>query len=631
MAYDARQRLISVDAGGELTQYAYDPAGLLSRTTLPDNAFLSYSYDAAHRLTGVEDGLGNRIGYTLDTMGNRINEDVYDPNQQLARARSRVYDALNRLQQDIGAAPGRVSQYQYDAIGNPTVTTLAQNRSIQRTYDALNRLTGIIDPLAGETRYYYDGQDHLIGVTDPSDLATSYQRNGFGEVIREVSPDRGTTSYTYDEAGNLKSRTDARGVSTQYSYDALNRLLSVTSSGYVSRNYSWDGCAFGLGRLCGLADLSNSAAYQYERHGRLTGKTQTVGVTTYSLVYQYDNDGHLAAVTTPSGQTIGYHYLNNRISELTLNGQPLLSGIAYEPFGPVNGWIWGNGQPAYRGYDLDGRLTANESLPSLPISLTWDAADRVNSVISNANIRTFGYDALNRLTDAVGDWGSQHFDYDALGNRLLTETGPVNRNYQYDAAGQLLSGGDFSFYHDYSGRLLMGLRAGSSIYPYFYYLYNALGQRVYKSAVNATPRQFVYDEAGHLLGEYAENDVTEIIWLGNLPVAVLKSQNGGSVSLAGYIHADHLGTPRKITDPVSDQVIWQWGGAPFGETPADEDPDGDGKTFAFNLRFPGQYYDKETGKHYNYFRHYDPTLGRYMQSDPIGLSGGLNTYIANAQ
>lgn len=90
------------------------------------------------------------------------------------------------------------------------------------------------------------------------------------------------------------------------------------------------------------------------------------------------------------------------------------------------------------------------------------------------------------------------------------------------------------------------------------------------------------------------------------------------------IHSDQLGTPRMITD-ASGQEVWRWDSAPFGETAPNDNPNGKGK-FEFNLRFPGQYYDKETGLHYNYFRDYDPQTGRYVQSDPIGLSGGINTY-----
>ena len=92
-----------------------------------------------------------------------------------------------------------------------------------------------------------------------------------------------------------------------------------------------------------------------------------------------------------------------------------------------------------------------------------------------------------------------------------------------------------------------------------------------------------------------------------------------------FIHTDHLNTPRVITNQAS-QVVWRWDHAePFGSNPPNENPSGLG-TFTCNLRLPGQYFDKETNLHYNYFRDYDPGIGRYVQSDPIGLKGGLNTY-----
>ncbi len=92
-----------------------------------------------------------------------------------------------------------------------------------------------------------------------------------------------------------------------------------------------------------------------------------------------------------------------------------------------------------------------------------------------------------------------------------------------------------------------------------------------------------------------------------------------------YLHTDHLNTPQRITN-AQQQVIWQWQGDAFGDGKEIADPDGDGKKFWFPLRFPGQYYDGETGLNYNYYRDYDRQLGRYVQSDPIGLQGGLNTY-----
>ena len=86
-----------------------------------------------------------------------------------------------------------------------------------------------------------------------------------------------------------------------------------------------------------------------------------------------------------------------------------------------------------------------------------------------------------------------------------------------------------------------------------------------------------------------------------------------------------LNTPRAARDEAG-TLVWRWASDAFGSTLPAEDPDGDGQGTIVNLRYPGQYYDQETGLHYNYYRYYDPSTGRYVQSDPIGLAGGINTY-----
>jgi RHS repeat-associated protein len=110
------------------------------------------------------------------------------------------------------------------------------------------------------------------------------------------------------------------------------------------------------------------------------------------------------------------------------------------------------------------------------------------------------------------------------------------------------------------------------------------------------------------------NPVWETAWLGDLPVAVTVPQTRGQFHIA----PDHLGAPHQIA-AVRGAVEWQWNHDPFGNG----DPLG---RFAYELRFPGQYFDHPTKLHYNYFRDYDPRLGRYIESDPIGLAGGINTY-----
>lgn len=108
------------------------------------------------------------------------------------------------------------------------------------------------------------------------------------------------------------------------------------------------------------------------------------------------------------------------------------------------------------------------------------------------------------------------------------------------------------------------------------------------------------------------------------PVATLRP-NGGSISIF-YVHADHLNTPRRISRPSDNAILWRWDSDPFGTDGANEDPDADTNLFKYSLRFPGQYFDAETGLNYNYFRDYDPAIGRYVQSDPEGLADGPSTY-----
>ena len=151
----------------------------------------------------------------------------------------------------------------------------------------------------------------------------------------------------------------------------------------------------------------------------------------------------------------------------------------------------------------------------------------------------------------------------------------------------------------------------------------AWGSRITKAGTGYTGTiRYVYAEDGKLLGEYDNTGtiIAEHVYLNDTPVAVLKAAG------AYLVQADHLNTPRAILG-ASNSLVWKWDSDAFGTTAANENPSALG-AFNYNLRFPGQYYDKETANHYNYFRdNYNPKIGRYMQSDPIGLRAGVNTYV----
>jgi RHS repeat-associated protein len=249
---------------------------------------------------------------------------------------------------------------------------------------------------------------------------------------------------------------------------------------------------------------------------------------------------------------------------------------------------------------------------------------------------TYSYDALYRLT-AVTDGSSpvESYTYNPTGDRLSktgTGTGLATGTYSYTpGTHQLSSIGSAPRTTDANGNTTATLSAGQS-FGYGYnarnrmtivqsggatvgsYTYNAMGQRVRKVA-NAVDQRFAYDEGSHLVGEYGAA-ARDYIWLGDVPVAVIDTS--ATASTASYVHADGLNTPRAISD-ASGTAVWSWAyaGNAFGEQQATS-----GSGYPFNLRFPGQYLDAESGLNYNINRYYDPATGRYIQSDPVGLDGG---------
>jgi len=468
-------------------------------------------------------------------------------------------------------------------------------------------------------------------VQDPRGLTTTYTYNGLGDLLSQASPDTGTTTFTHDAAGNVATQTDARGIPTTYAYDGLNRAVSAAvADGTVTWEY--DNVATGgpgaRGRLTKVTDPSGSTSWAYDLQGRVTSKVQTVGTApaarTFTTLYGY-TAGLLTSITYPSGRvvTLG-HDLQGQATSLAVDASPVLAGGQYFPFGGVRQWTWANGQPYQRLFDGDGRISGVTLGPS---THTWADLNQ-----------GFGYDVLNRLTSAgIAAGQALGFSYDANGNRtgttvnggsattytypgsshrLSSLSGATTRSFAYDAAGNLTASAGVAYVYDGRGRLK---QAGSATY-----LVNGLGQRVKKTAGAET--YFAYDEAGRLIGEYdgSGTPIQEYAWLGDIPVAVVRPASPGGFTVY-YVWADHLGTPRVVSD-AANVVRWEWANAhPFGAHAANDNPSGAG-SFAFNLRFPGQYFDAETGTHYNYFRDYDPAIGRYVQSDPIGLKGGLNTF-----
>ncbi|MBB4129824.1 RHS repeat-associated protein [Xanthomonas campestris] len=232
----------------------------------------------------------------------------------------------------------------------------------------------------------------------------------------------------------------------------------------------------------------------------------------------------------------------------------------------------------------------------------------------------YSYDATgNRLSAKVGG-AMQTYTYPTTNHRLSAVAGVART---YDKLGNTLTiGGKAREYlYDTTGRMTQVKRAGAAVMNY---RYNGRGEQV-RRYLGATNTYTLYDEAGHWLGDYDTNGAPkqQAIWLDDLPVGLLA--NGSQLH---YIEPDHLGSPRVVVDAARDVAVWSWSlkGEAFGNTAPNQDPDGDGAALVFDMRFPGQRFDVASGFNQNYFRDYDAATGRYGQSDPIGLDGGISTY-----
>ncbi|QQQ01286.1 RHS repeat-associated core domain-containing protein [Lysobacter enzymogenes] len=662
----------SAETDDRITRIDYSPTGLVERITLPDGDYLRYAYDDAHRLTDVFDQAGNTLHYTLDATGNRKQEDVKTASGTLKHTMSRVYNLYNELSA-IKDASQNATGFTYDALGNPDRTTDALGRVTDQDYDPLGRLVRSLQDTGGleaQTDVRYNARDQIIQVTDPNRLATHYRYNGFGDHIQLESPDTGITDYTYDAAGQLATKKDANdAAANRYTYDALGRPKAIfyTATGPADVEYDYDtvnsectaGQTFAQGRLTGSRTEGNELKYCYDRFGQVVRKVQIVAGKSFTLQYAYTPGGKLSAVTYPDGAMVDYvRDAQARIKEIGVRPSggirtTLLSNATYEPFGPVSGWTYGNGRVLSRTYDQDYRPKTILDSASGGLSLgygynTVGELAELKDGLQSAVQAKYDYDTLGRLT-VTRDGTSNALDtygYDKTGNRTSLTHGGITDAYAYplpshrlsnvagvargyDAAGNTTSIGGTAreFVYNANDRLSQFKQAGAIKASY---RYNTAGERVATTGATTTTidTYTLYDEDGNWIGDYDSTGAAkqQAVWFGSAPVGLVIGS--GSTQTLHYVQPDHLGTPRAVIDPSRNVVIWNWDAKSeaFGNSPPNQDPDQDGTAFVYNMRFPGQRFDAASGLVYNYFRDYDPSTGRYIQSDPIGLQGGASTY-----
>ncbi|HEX7819335.1 MAG TPA: RHS repeat-associated core domain-containing protein [Sphingobium sp.] len=657
-----------------VTAFEYDAEGRVIGLTSPQTDKLIVDYDLAGRITAIRAASGERIDYTTNAMGGVTGEVTKRANGTIRKTIVRTFDGLNRML-TLTLGTGRMMTYSYDKSGNPTKAVSARSNATDFAFDGLSRLTSTIAPGTATSSDTYDAGDDVITHTDPISVQTTYVRNGFGDIIQETSPDRGTTIRYYDLAGDVTAIIDGRSQRVDITRDILGRITKKTPVGRPTSEiitYTYDTGGVGsyqIGRLTKIVDGSGTTSFQYDHRGNVLLKRQTIGTTVSAdLSYAYDLADHVTKITYPSGRVVDYaRDSKGRVSSVktrpTAAGAEtiLVSGMTYEAFGSLLSGSFGNGLALSQSWGDDGRLAnkrlyrTSDSTNLSMLSYGYDNEDNITSINDGVDATrnvTYAYDATNRLNQTVAASGTvkrQDFIFDKNGNRITVEdrtnaadtapaastsyalvagknrlasvTSPSGaRSISYDGRGNT-SGetrpGSVTVTTAYDGysRLTSYQRTGTSSLTTGY---NGLDDRI--SQVTSTDtRRFVSDGDGRLLGEYGTSatDVkAETIWLspetesssllfggddgvgGYAPLAVV---TGGSVYWA---HGNHLGVPVVLTNASGTAAT------PTGYT---------------RVGFPGQT-QTLNDLYYNRYRDYDPTIGRYIQADPIGLAGGQNIY-----
>lgn len=645
--YNSQNRLSTVTNPENGTiKLEYNKAGNLTKITDPDQVAIVFGYDNSTRLTTIKDGNGNVITTSYSAEGGAGVGAFFQAAQfqYPTYSRQRAYDNRRRVIAENMSydLENLVTQYTYDNVGNILAIKDTNDQVILYDYDAFGNVIKYTDILNHSTSYEYDDRNNMLTLTDANTQTTqwSYDRNN--RAVSETRPLGQSYAYSYDGNGNLTQRIDPKGQKLTYIYDDAGRLSTVDeytqetdTTPSKTTSYGYDN----VGNISSWNDGTYSATYTYNGLNRQLSQSVNYGTFTLTSSYSYFPSGRKKSYTGPDGVTVTYTYgLSGELSGVQIPAQGSITINSRKWLAPEKVSYPGGStrETTYNGMLNPLSITVKD--PALNTNVNLDFAYNNVQTIKSKKVdqatTTYDYDALYRLAQAdYGDNIVEDFGYDPLGNRT-TYSG---ESWSYNANNQITARPNITYSYDDNGNLTQKADTGiSTNYQYDLkdrlirvadqvdttiatYQYDPLGRRISKS-VAGVMTYFFYTREG-LVAEVNSTGAVQTsygfspdgLW-GTNPL--YQKQNGEYY----YYHNDHLGTPIKLT-AQNGIIAWAATYEAFGQASVDAS-----STITNNLRFPGQYYDEETGAHYNYFRYYDSKLGRYMTSDPIGFRGGLNLY-----
>ncbi|NEA99760.1 putative T7SS-secreted protein [Streptomyces sp. SID13726] len=652
-------RTAVTDASGTRTRFTYDDRGHLSSVTNALGDTTRVHCDPAGLPLEITGPLGAVTRYARDAFGRPVR--ITDPTGAVTALEWTVEGRMSRRT----AADGTTESWTYDGEGNCTTHTDASGAVSRFEYTHFDLLSARTGPDGVRYEFAHDTELRLTQVTNPQGLTWSYAYDPAGRLIAETDFDDRTVSYAHDAAGQLTSKTTALGQDIRFERDVLGRVVHKEAAGQVT-GYVYDergGLVEAAGSDAVLALRRDEAGrvlsetvdgrtltYAYDVRGRRIGRTTPTGATS---TWTYDAAGRRTGMVA-SGRTLDFTYddagreLTRRIGEsVTLtNAFDALGRLTKQELtGPAGRRLQ---QRAYT-YRADGNLTAVDDDLNGPRRFDLDTVGRVTAVHAANWTETYAYDEAGNQTQAA--WPTGHPGEEATGDRSYTGT-------------RITRAGSVRYEHDEAGRITLRQKTRLSRKPDTWrYAWDAEDRLTSVTTPDGTTWRYRYDPLGRRtaklrLAEDGETVVERIdfTWDGTTlceqtttsadlpnpvtltwdhqglhPIAQTERITASDVprneidSRFFAIVTDLVGTPTELIDEAGD-IAWRTRSTLWGTTAWAAD-----STAYTPLRFPGQYFDPETGLHYNFFRHYDPETARYTTPDPLGLGPAPNpgTYVHN--
>ena len=566
-AYDKARRLtVLTNENGETYRLDYDPTDNLIQETGWDGKITAYGYDAAGQLVQqTEYGQSNHEGRLKERPETwHIHRFKRNILGQLIEKQSRKVSGRNGQSKDEGISRTR---FEYDPVTGNLTKARNQHSSVELAYDELDRLIG-------ETTVH-NGQSATVG----------YQYDPLGNRIRTILPDGRHIDYLYYGSGHLHQISLDGEVITDIERDKLHREIQRTQ-GSISSLYDYDP----MGRLKSQRTVWSGTPTPRGKQNPLAGGA-------VNRRYAYDKAGNLIQSADQRSGVLNYVYDKiGRIQEARNNQTGRSETFAFDPAHNILDIPTSTPSPVG-----EGKTTA-------PISDDPQTQGRLKSP-ANPNLVSG-----NRLKEYNGI----EYTYDALGNLIYRQLPDgENQYYQYDLENQLV-------------RAEIKKPAGNT--EIWTYAYDPFGRRLSKERqdklawTSTDPKRthFVWD-GSRLLQEYTYKGSYTYIYTDQdsyEPLAqVFDNAKDGKQYLA-YFHTDQIGIPREMTD-IHGNLLWYGEYTAWGRLKKDERVY---KNAHQPFRLQNQYFDEETGLHYNLMRYYEPEAGRFVNQDPIGLLGGENLY-----